>query len=50
MKLSVVFVAIAAVLFTLSAIPKIQRPWMTGLGLALFAASFLPYFNQQVGR
>ena len=34
----------SAVLFILSAIPKIQRPWMVGFGLALFAASFLPYF------
>ena len=45
MEISILFVVVAVVLFVLSVIPKIQRPWMIGLGLALFAASFLPYFH-----
>jgi hypothetical protein len=49
MKLSILFLIVAAALFVLSFIPKIQRPWMIGLGLALFAASFLPYFNTRIG-
>jgi hypothetical protein len=49
MQISIVFIIIACVLFVLSVVPKIQRPWMIGIGLALFAASFLPYFHGAVG-
>lgn len=49
MRLSILFVVIATALFVLSFIPKIQRPWMMGLGMALFAASFLPYFSMRIG-
>ena len=45
MKLSGLFLIIAALLFALSTIPKIQRPWMIGVGLALLECSFLPYFS-----
>ena len=45
MQISILFVVLAIVLFVLSTVPKIQRPWMIGIGLALFAASFLPYFH-----
>lgn len=50
MRLSMLFIILAAVLFVLSTIPKIQRPWMVGIGLALWAASSLPYFHQQLGQ
>jgi hypothetical protein len=49
MRLSILFVVAAVALFLLSLIPKAQRPWMMGLGMALFAASFLPYFNMRIG-
>jgi hypothetical protein len=50
MTLSILFVIVAVVLFTLSVVPKVQRPWMMGVGMAFFAASFLPYFSMRVGR
>jgi hypothetical protein len=49
MKLSLLFLIVAAVLFALSTIPKVQKPWMIGLGLALFASSSLPYFSMRLG-
>ena len=49
MKLSVLFLILAALLFVLSTVPKIQKPWMIGIGLALLACSNLPYFNLRVG-
>lgn len=48
MTLSMLFVVVSVVLFVLSVVPKVQRPWMVGLGMALFAASFLPYFSMRV--
>jgi hypothetical protein len=50
MTLSILFVVVAVVLFALSAVPKVQRPWMMSLGMAFFAASFLPYFSMRLGR
>ncbi len=50
MTLSHLFILIAVVLFTLSVVPKVQRPWMIGIGMALFAASFLPYFSMRIGN
>ena len=47
MRLSVLFIIAAVALFVLS-FTKAQRPWMMGLGMALFAASFLPYFNMRI--
>ena len=49
MTLSVLFLIIAALLFALSTIPRLQRPWMIGIGLALLACSSLPYFSHRVG-
>jgi hypothetical protein len=49
MKLSMLFLIVAALLFLLSTVPKIQKPWMVGIGLALLACSNLPYFNQRLG-
>jgi hypothetical protein len=49
MKLSLLFLIVAAVLFLLSTVPKISRPWMIGIGLALFACSFMPYFGSRLG-
>lgn len=49
MTMSILFVVVAVVLFVLSVVPKLQRPWMIGVGMALFAASFLPYFSMRVG-
>jgi hypothetical protein len=48
MTFSVLFLIIAAVLFTLSTAPKISRPWMVGIGLALLACSSLPYFSRRI--
>lgn len=50
MTLSILFVIVAIALFLASIIPKFQRPWMIGLGMALFAASFLPYFHTSINR
>ncbi len=50
MTLSILFVIVAVVLFALSAVPKAQKPWMMAIGMAFFAASFLPYFSMRVGR
>jgi len=50
MPLSILFVIVAVVLFILSVVPKVQRPWMMGIGMALFAASFLPYFSTRIGN
>jgi hypothetical protein len=49
MRLSVLFQLTAAGFFVLSTVKKIQRPWMIPIGMALFALSFTPYFNQHVG-
>jgi hypothetical protein len=49
MKLSVIFLILAASLFLLSVVPKVQRPWMIGVGLTLLACSFMPYLNRQIG-
>ena len=49
MKLSVLFLVVAAGLFVLSTIPKISRPWMIGVGLALLALSFTPWFGMNIG-
>jgi hypothetical protein len=48
MRLTVLFLGAAALLFLLSTVPKIQRSWMIGLGLALLAASFMPCFNRSI--
>ena len=45
MPLSLIFIIASVVLFVLAVVPKVQRPWMMGVGMALFAASFLPYFR-----
>ena len=50
MTLSILFVIASIVLFLASVVPKVQRPWMTGVGMALFAASFLPYFQTSINR
>ena len=50
MTLSILFVIAAIVLFLASLAPKLQRPWMIGLGMALFAAGFLPYFHNSINR
>ena len=50
MKLSLVFLILAAILFAASAIPKISRPWMISIGLGLFACSFMPYFGMRLGN
>lgn len=50
MTLSLLFIIVAAVLFVLAVVPKLQRPWMMGIGMALFAASFLPYFSMRIGN
>lgn len=49
MTLSVLFLIVAALFFVLSTVPKISRPWMIGIGLALLACSSLPYFSRRVG-
>jgi hypothetical protein len=48
MTLPVLFLILAALLFLLSTIPKIQRPWMIGLGLALLACSRLPFLDRHL--
>jgi hypothetical protein len=48
-KISFVFLIVAAVLFLASTIPKVQRPWMIGVGLTLLACSFMPYLNRSIG-
>lgn len=48
MTLSMLFIVVAIALFVLAIVPKVQRPWMMGVGMALFAASFLPYFSMRV--
>lgn len=50
MTLSILFLIASIVLFILAVVPKLQRPWMMGAGMALFAASFLPYFSMRVGN
>ena len=49
MTLPVVFLVLAATLFVLSTVPKIQRPWMIGIGLALWACSAMPFFDLRLG-
>ena len=46
MKLSLICQIIAAALFVLSTVPKIQRPWMIGFGLTFLTLSFMPYVNR----
>jgi hypothetical protein len=48
MKLSNLALILAAVLFVLSTVPKLQRPWMVAIGLALLACSMMPYFNARL--
>ncbi len=43
MTISTLFNLLAVALFCLGVVPKVQRPWMMGVGMALLAASFLPY-------
>ena len=50
MTISNLFVLLAVALFCLGVIPKLQRPWMMGVGMALFAASFLPYAAMRVAH
>jgi hypothetical protein len=45
MNLSVPILIIAIILFVLSTIPPLARGWMLAIGLALMAASMLPYFS-----
>jgi hypothetical protein len=45
MRIHVLMLLAAATLFVLATIPKIQRPWMIPIGLALMAFSFTPYLN-----
>ena len=45
MQISVLLIIASIVLFVLAVVPNVQRPWMTNVGMALFAASFLPYFQ-----
>ncbi len=49
MKLSLLFLIVAALLFLLSTVPKLSRHRMIGVGLALFACSFMPYFGTHLG-
>ena len=48
MVFSYLFLILAAILFFLSTIPKIQRPWMIGIGLALTACSQMPFARELV--
>jgi hypothetical protein len=49
MTVSILFVIASIILFIMGITPKVQKPWMMGVGMALFAASFLPYFGTRVG-
>jgi hypothetical protein len=49
MTISLLFLIIAAILFVLSVLPKVSRAWMVGIGLALVACSFMPYFSGRIG-
>ncbi len=49
MSISQLFLILAALLFFLSVIPKIQQPWMIGIGLALAACSQLPFARGHIG-
>jgi hypothetical protein len=49
MTISVLFLIVAALLFLMSTVPKITRSWMIGVGLALLAASLMPYFTRHIG-
>jgi hypothetical protein len=48
MTFSVLFLIVAALLFALSTVPKLSRPWMVGIGLALLACSHLPSLARRI--
>jgi hypothetical protein len=49
MAFSYLFLIVAAILFFLSTVPKIQQPWMIGIGLALAACSQMPFARGHLG-
>ena len=49
MKLSLLLLILATILFLLSSLPKVSRSWMISIGLALLTLSFMPFFSMRLG-